>query len=146
MISQNTFANNKKFNPLNTTCVITGGSSGIGLSIIKELKFRKAKNIINIDINKSNHDTVDFFKCDVGCNESIKLAFKEIYRKYKNIDLICSNAGIATDDDGLASAEHWNNIWKTNVLQHANVVRNSISKMLSKKNGWFLITSSAAGL
>ena len=59
---------------------------------------------------------------------------------------MCSNAGIAKDDDAFASVEHWNAVWKTNVLQHTNLVRNTISKMLSKNNGWFLITASAAGL
>ena len=89
---------------------------------------------------------MDFYKCDVGDNDKIKNVFDDILKKYKRIDLICSNAGIARDDDGLASVEHWNNVWKTNVMQHTNVVRNSISGMLENKKGWFLITASAAGL
>ena len=140
------FANKKVFNPLNTICVVTGGSSGIGFALIKELYLRKAKQVINIDIKKNNNINTDFYKCDVGSNESIKLAFREIYKKYGSIDLICCNAGIAEDDDGLASEDHWENIWKTNVLQHVNIVRNNISNMVLNKNGWFLITASAAGL
>ena len=46
------FANKKVFNPLNTICVVTGGSSGIGFALIKELYLRKAKQVINIDIKK----------------------------------------------------------------------------------------------
>ena len=38
----------------------------------------------------------------------------------KIIDLFCSNAGVAVDDDGLVSAKHWDSIWKINVLQHTN--------------------------
>ncbi|MBF96809.1 MAG: 3-oxoacyl-[acyl-carrier-protein] reductase FabG [Alphaproteobacteria bacterium MarineAlpha9_Bin4] len=146
MIENKTYANKKGFNPLNSICVVTGGSSGIGLAIIEELKKRKAKKIINIDILRRDQDNVDFYKCDVGEDKEIKEVFEEIIKKYNTIDLICSNAGIARDDDGLATVEHWNNIWKTNVLQHTNIVRNSIKKMLLKKNGWFLITASAAGL
>ena len=59
--------------------------------------------------------------------------------------MFCSNAGVAVDDDGLASAKHWDSIWKINVLQHTNIVRHTISKMLENKSGWFLITASAAG-
>ena len=146
MENLDTFANKKTFNPLNTICVVTGGSSGIGFALIKELYLRKAKQVINIDIKKNNNINTDFYKCDVGSNESIKLAFIEIFKKYGNIDLICCNAGIAEDDDGLASEDHWENIWKTNVLQHVNIVRNNISNMVLNKNGWFLITASAAGL
>ena len=141
-----TFANNKKFNPVDSLCIVTGGSSGIGHALIKELLLRKAKKVINIDIKNNYLTNTDFYKCDVGDNQSIKEVFSEIHKKYGDIDLICCNAGIARDDDGLASEEHWANIWKTNVLQHPNIVRNSISNMVLKKNGWYLITASAAGL
>ena len=146
MIVPKIYANKHGFDAFNTICIITGGSSGIGKALIKQLKNRKAKKIINIDIMNSNRGDVDFYKCDVGDNDKIKNVFDDILKKYKRIDLICSNAGIARDDDGLASVEHWNNVWKTNVLQHTNVVRNSISGMLKNKKGWFLITASAAGL
>ena len=146
MIFPKIYANKHGFDAFNTICIITGGSSGIGKALIKQLKNRKAKKIINIDIINSNQDDVDFYKCDVGDNDKIKNVFDDILKKYKCIDLICSNAGIARDDDGFASVEHWNNVWKTNVMQHTNVVRNSISGMLKNKKGWFLITASAAGL
>ena len=102
-----TFANNKKFNPLDSLCIVTGGSSGIGLALIKELLSRKAKKVINIDIKNNYLTNTDFYKCDVGDNQSIKEVFSEIHKKYGDIDLICCNAGIARDDDGLASEEHW---------------------------------------
>ena len=38
-----TYANKVGFNPYNSTCVVTGGSSGIGKSIINELKREKQK-------------------------------------------------------------------------------------------------------
>ena len=37
------------------------GSSGIGAALIKELKSRKAKTIINIDIKQGNEKNTDFF-------------------------------------------------------------------------------------
>ena len=146
MKNLNTFANQNTFDALNKVCIVTGGSSGIGLALINELQSRKAKKVINIDLKNSKQGNVDYYNCDVGSNDAIKIVFEEIYKKFEHIDLICCNAGIAKDDDGLASEEHWNTIWKTNVLQHINIVRNCISRMVSKKNGWFLITASAAGL
>ena len=38
-----TYANSNKFDPINKICVVTGGSSGIGEALVKELKLRKAK-------------------------------------------------------------------------------------------------------
>ena len=73
-----TYANKVGFNPLNSTCVVTGGSSGIGKSIINELKKRKAKKIINIDILHSNQDSIDFYECDVGNSKQMKKIFDDI--------------------------------------------------------------------
>jgi NAD(P)-dependent dehydrogenase (short-subunit alcohol dehydrogenase family) len=146
MNQNNNYANSKKFNPENSICVVTGGSSGIGAALIKELIKRKAKKVINLDIKNNKLRDIDFFKCNVGDNLELEKALKIIHEKYKNIDLFCSNAGVAKDDDGLASVEHWNKIWKINVLQHTNAVRNCIPKMLENNSGWFLITASAAGL
>ena len=100
MKHNDTFANKYTFDPENKICVVTGGSSGIGLALIKELLNRKAKKVINIDIIKNSLDAVDFYNCDVGNNQDIKTVLNDIYQKFTNIDLFCCNAGVATDDDG----------------------------------------------
>ena len=125
-----TYANSNKFDPINKICVVTGGSSGIGEALVKELQLRKAKKIINIDIKNNKKIGIDFLKCDVGDSFEVKQTINKIYKKYKKIDLFCSNAGIAVDDDGLASDKHWDHILKVNLLQHTNIVRNCISAML----------------
>ena len=146
MNKEKVYANKTIFKPKDSVCVITGGSSGIGLALIKILLERKAKKIINIDIKNNKKIDIDFLKCDVGDSFEVKQTINKIYKKYKKIDLFCSNAGIAVDDDGLASDKHWDHILKINLLQHTNIVRNCISEMLKNKSGWFLITASAAGL
>ena len=47
----------------------------------------------------------DFINCDVSNNDEMRSVINKIHKKY--IDLFCSNAGIARDDDGLASVKHW---------------------------------------
>ena len=37
MVEDNIYANKYKFNPKNSICVVTGGSSGIGNALIKVL-------------------------------------------------------------------------------------------------------------
>ena len=85
MIENITYANKINFNPLNKICDITGGSSGIGAALIKELKIRKAKHIINRDIKYNSQKDVDFYKCDVGNNSEIEKTINKIYEKYNKI-------------------------------------------------------------
>jgi Dehydrogenases with different specificities (related to short-chain alcohol dehydrogenases) len=92
------YANKINFNPLDKICVVTGGSSGIGAALIKELKSRKAKTIINIDIKQGNEKNIEFFQCDVGNDIEVGKTINEIYEKHGIIDLFCSNAGVAVDD------------------------------------------------
>ena len=143
---KNNTANKFKFDAKNKVCVVTGGSSGIGLAIINELKKRRAKKVINIDIVNISKNNDDFYSCDIGNNNKVKEVLENIYKKYSNVDLFCCNAGIAKDDDGLASEQHWEKILKINLLQHTIIVRHSIQNMLSNNRGWYLITASAAGL
>ena len=79
-----TYANKINFNPLNKICAVTGGSSGIGAALIKELKSREAKTIINIDIKQGNEKKTDFFQCDVGNDIEVEKTINEIYKKHKN--------------------------------------------------------------
>ncbi len=140
------YANHSGFNPENKVCLVTGGSNGIGLSLINELIKRKAKKVINIDIKKNKNSYADFYFSDVGSSNKMIPVLDKIYKKYKNVDLVCSNAGVAKDDDASATEKHWQSIIKTNLLQHTILTRYCIPKMLKKGEGWFLITASAAGL
>lgn len=139
-------ANKEAFDPKGKICVVTGGSSGIGSALIKELLNRKAKKVINIDIIKKKIKEVEYYNCDLGDEKNVKKVLSKIYEKFSNIDLFCCNAGIFTHDDALANPSHWEKVFRINVLQHTYIVRNSIKKMLANKQGWFLITASAAGL
>ena len=146
MHSNKVYANNMGFNPKNKICLVTGGSSGIGLALVNELFNRKAAKVINIDIKKNDTSKADYFFADVGEQKDMTMVLDKIYKKYERLDLICCNAGIAADDDAFASESHWKSIIKTNLLQHTILVRYCVPKMLCRNKGWFLITASAAGL
>ena len=115
------------------------------LSVIKD-------NLSSSEIEKSLLDQANkICEDDINrCKKIGELGFKiieSLHNKKGKVNILTHcNAGVAVDDNGLASAKHWDSIWKINVLQHTNIVRHSISKMLENKSGWFLITASAAGL
>ena len=71
--------------------VITGASSGIGLMLYK---LYKEQGDIPICLSRTNEENLEnFFECDVSIEENVISCFKEIQKKYKNIDILINNAG-----------------------------------------------------
>ena len=70
--------------------VITGASSGIGEQL-KYLYENDGSVVINLSIDAQNDNKN--IALDVSNNESVKLAFKNIYDVYKRIDVLVNCAG-----------------------------------------------------
>ena len=87
--------------------LITGGSRGLGKEIVK--KFSKNDYIVIINYNKSeesarkleeelmNNEEIFLYKADISKEEEVKLMIEKIIKKYKKIDVLINNAGIAID-------------------------------------------------
>lgn len=75
------------------TAVITGGSSGIGKVILRELN---ACGYSCICVSRSKPEDVpcDFFACDLSKTDNIAETAKAIAEKYGKIDLLINNAGL----------------------------------------------------
>lgn len=92
------------------TILITGGSSGIGSSIVTKF----AKNNYNIIFTYFNHEEKAFnlkekieedynvscacIKCDVTNEKDIDNLYNIVVDKFKNIDVLVNNAAIAIDN------------------------------------------------
>src|SRR5256885_11548544 len=94
----------------NKIIVITGGASGIGLGIIKELI---GKNIvISLDRNdkkiaalKSALPKVESIKTDITSETDLANAISTIQNKHGKIDLLINNAGVGKNFDFLNLSE-----------------------------------------
>lgn len=72
--------------------IVTGGSSGIGLGIVKNLLAEKIQTI-SWDINPSAED-VPYIHCDVTDFNSVQKAYKETLEKYGAPNIIINNCGL----------------------------------------------------
>jgi len=72
------------------TCIVTGGSSGIGLSIVK-LFLANNYQVFNLDIVDGSYG--EFRQCDVTDHQQVKDIISTI-AKQSAIDVLISNAGI----------------------------------------------------
>lgn len=77
----------------NKIAVITGGSSGIGKVILRELN---ACGYTCVCVSRTRPEDVDcdFFACDLSKSENISDTAEKITEKYPEIDLLINNAGL----------------------------------------------------
>jgi NAD(P)-dependent dehydrogenase (short-subunit alcohol dehydrogenase family) len=66
--------------------------------------------------------------------------------RFGPIDLFCANAGIGFAGDEQTPPERWDFMWQVNVMSHVHAARRLLPAWLTRGEGYFLSTASAAGL
>ena len=89
----------------NSTVLITGGTSGIGLEFVKQLTEQGATVIItgrNADkLNqvKAQFPNIQVIQSDVSSQKDIELLHKEVTQQYPQLNILINNAGIMRNVD-----------------------------------------------
>lgn len=87
-------------NIANSTILITGGTSGIGLELVKQLSAKGAKIIITARSLDALHETkkqypnIHIFQSDVSKPEDIKKLYGEVTNQFPDLNIIINNAGL----------------------------------------------------
>ena len=134
----------------NKVVVVTGGSGGIGKALAISFIKESAKIVILLDINFANFESKNnnlITKiCDVTNEKALIRIIDEINLEFGLIDIFCSNAGIFSLGNEQTSTEDWSKNWNLHVMSHVFVAKKLIPDMLKRGSGYFVNTSSAAGL
>ncbi len=140
------------------TVIVTGGSKGIGASIVKILA-EEGFNVV-LNYNKSEElakkiqeectqkgYSVEIYKADVTKREETKKLVEFAINKFGNIDVLVNNAGISqiklftdiTDED-------WNNMINTNLNSVFYMTQEVAKNMIHNKKGCIINISSIWGV
>jgi NAD(P)-dependent dehydrogenase (short-subunit alcohol dehydrogenase family) len=141
----------------NKIVVVTGGADGIGKALCERFHKEGAKAVIVADLNGDKAGAVaksvggKAYKCDVANEQDIIRIIEETEKNIGPIDLFCSNAGLADreaspDFVGSSTNESWTRSWNVHVMSHVYAARALLPRMIKRGGGYFLNTSSAAGL
>ena len=129
------------------TALVTGASRGIGKSIADELLAAGATVIgISRTITEQNEQNYFAKKVDITSASQIEELFAWIDSKFKSIDIVVNNAGIA--HSGLFTAmtvTELEYLWTVNVLGTMLCSQQAAKRMLNKQNGVIINISSIWG-
>lgn len=138
--------------------LVTGGSRGIGRSIVLALAKAGAKVVINYQGNQeAARGTLDqvtaqggtgfIYKADVSSSKEADDMIKEVTNKYGRIDILVNNAGITRDNLILRMKdEEWDKVIETNLTGVFNCVRAVSKPMMKQRYGKIINISSVVGL
>ena len=138
--------------------IVTGGSRGIGKSLVINLA-KEGYNVI-LNYNKSEKQAIkiqedmknegfiiEIFKADVSKRSDVKKLVEFAEKKFGGIDVLINNAGIAklqmfqdvTEDD-------WNEVIDTNLKSAFYMSQEVITNMIHRKSGCIINISSMWGI
>lgn len=137
--------------------IVTGGSSGIGAAIVKELADVGA-NVIDADLNEPKEITnnVTYYHTDVTNKKNIEKTVEKTVKKYGRIDGVVNNAGInlprllvdaeKPESQYEMTEDDWIKMFNINV-KSTMLMSQTVGRYLTKqKNGVIVNMSSEAGL
>jgi NAD(P)-dependent dehydrogenase (short-subunit alcohol dehydrogenase family) len=137
--------------------VVTGGASGAGRALALGLAARGAAGVAVCDIDAEGAAKVAAeiaaaggralaVPADMTREADVQALVAQAEDALGPIGLFFSNAGIIVAGGEQASDEAWSKIWAINVHSHVYVARAVLPGMLSRGEGYLVITASAAGL
>jgi NAD(P)-dependent dehydrogenase (short-subunit alcohol dehydrogenase family) len=131
--------------------VITGGGAGIGRALAHALAGAGARVVVNdldSDTAAAVAEQVGGFAVpgDAATEKGVRNLIAAAREHLGEIDIYCSNAGIAAGTGPDTPEETWQRAWEVNVLAHVRASRELLPAWLERGHGRFVVTASAAGL
>ena len=131
--------------------VVTGAGAGIGRALARGLAAAGARVVVN-DLNFEAATAVAQeiggypHPGDVGTEKGVRELVADAREYLSEVDIYCSNAGVAVGAGPAAPDAAWQQSWEVNLMAHVRASRELLPAWLERGRGCFVVTASAAGL
>jgi len=136
----------------NKKVFITGGTSGIGLSILENFYkleadiFTIGTNVENLKTIQNNFPKIKTSNFNLENHQKIEELVKEAKEKLGGLDIVINNAGITKDNLAIRmSYEEWNKVININLTAVFLICKYSIKVMMKQDSGSIINISSIVG-
>ena len=136
----------------NKKVFITGGTAGIGLSILESFYkleadiFTIGTNVENLKIIENNFPKIKTANFNLENHQKIEELVKEAKNKLGGLDIVINNAGITKDNLAIRmSDEEWNKVININLTAVFLICKYSIKAMMKQDAGSIINISSIVG-
>ena len=137
--------------------VITGAAGGIGAALARRFAAGGARAVVVSDIDVDGAAAVaDQIEgegghavartADATSRTDIRALVALARAEYGQLDMFCSNAGVAFGAGIHALDDQWVRSWQVNVMHHVYAAQAALPGMVRAGSGYLLLTASAAGL
>ncbi len=132
--------------------VITGGGGGIGASLSRAFVAAGARHVVVADLDGAAAEAVaadiggSAWQLDAADAAAVSAMVASVEFEHGPIDVFCANAGIAVAGDVDSDLEVWQRSWDVNVMSQVHAARAVLPGMLTRGEGYLVLTASAAGL
>jgi len=145
-----------KYDLNNQIAIVTGGSSGIGKSIVKNLLISGAKVAVLSRTEKLLENMCSEFKdlgkityipTNIKNYSEVDSATKKVIEKWGKIDILINNAGITDDKLVIRMSENsWDEVIDVNLKGAFNCIKTVLPSMIKNKGGKIINMSSVVGI
>ncbi len=136
----------------NKKVFITGGTAGIGLSILESFYkleadiFTIGTNVENLKTIENNFPKIKTANFNLENHQNIEELVKEAKDKLGGLDIVINNAGITKDNLAIRmSDEEWNKVININLTAVFLICKYSIKAMMKQDAGSIINISSIVG-
>ncbi|TIB69988.1 NAD(P)-binding protein [Wallemia mellicola] len=132
----------------NQVVFLTGGSNGLGKSLVKELLVMRPKLIINVDIadNDITHERLQTINCDIADSTQLQSVCKTVIKEHGTPTVVILNAG-AFDAKSLvdSTTRDFRNTLDVNFTSHLEILNAFLPGFIERNSGHIVSIASILG-
>lgn len=137
------------FEPRIDIALVTGGTSGLGCEIVKQLREQKAKVVvldIHIPEDENKVEGVHYYECDVSNRVKVWEVHERIKKEIGIVSMLINNAGIAIGKELLdLSYDEIETTINVNLMSSFHTIKTFLPDMIDMKRGYIVTIASVLG-